>query len=116
MQNLKGRSQTVLGPIDPKGLGVTLMHEHLYVDTSKFWEKPTDPRHADLGRQPVRMGTLGWIRINPFKNYDNMILSDEKIICREVLEFKAVGGGTIVDLTPPDVGRDATGLMRVARL
>ena len=41
---LCGKVQTVLGPIAPDDLGVTLPHEHLLVDLSIFFAEPTDPK------------------------------------------------------------------------
>ena len=42
MSELKGKAQTVLGPIDPTELGNTLMHEHL------VWDIRTPKMAADL--------------------------------------------------------------------
>ena len=32
LEELRGKVQTVTGPIEPEELGVTLIHEHLYFD------------------------------------------------------------------------------------
>ena len=39
--NIAGRVMTVRGPIDPGQLGVTLMHEHLFITTNKTY-RPDD--------------------------------------------------------------------------
>lgn len=44
-EDLKGKIQTVLGPIEPAGLGPTLMHEHLLCDI-------TPPTMADRDDGP----------------------------------------------------------------
>ena len=35
-----GLVRTVLGPIAVEGMGVTLMHEHIVLDTSSWWKRP----------------------------------------------------------------------------
>lgn len=68
---------TVTGPIPPSELGMTLMHEHLYIDLYKI-----------AGR------------------YDGAgMIDDDNLIADEVSLFKAEGGRTIVDLTLPGIGR-----------
>ena len=49
--SIAGRVQTVLGTIEPGDLGVTLGHEHLLVDLSKF---PGDPAESLATRSAVR--------------------------------------------------------------
>lgn len=36
---------TVLGPVAPSALGLTLMHEHLLCDLSGSFAEPTDEAH-----------------------------------------------------------------------
>ena len=43
---LRGKAQTVLGPIDPAGLGPTLMHEHL------IWDVRSPAMRAEADRRP----------------------------------------------------------------
>ena len=42
--DLSGKVQTVLGPIEPEDLGITLTHEHLLIDlgapTSRCLKRP----------------------------------------------------------------------------
>ena len=35
-----GRVMTVRGPIAAEDLGITLMHEHLFIDLSFLWDSP----------------------------------------------------------------------------
>lgn len=116
MVSLKGKVQTVCGVIHPAELGITLMHEHFFIDCRDLVEGPSNPRELELSRLPVHMGILGWLKFNHFKSFDNMILSNEKALASEAMSFRGLGGGTIVDLTPPDIGRDAVGLQRLSRL
>ena len=40
--SLSGKIQTVLGPIEPSELGITLMHEHLLIDLSAYSTQAED--------------------------------------------------------------------------
>jgi predicted metal-dependent phosphotriesterase family hydrolase len=79
--------QTVLGPIDPATLGVTLPHEHTQI---ALWHIESRWDYWQLTR-------------------------DADLIATELGAFRDAGGGTIVDLTLPGVGRDPAWLQGVAR-
>jgi phosphotriesterase-related protein len=79
--------QTVLGPIDPDGLGFTLPHEHTQI---ALWHVPDRWDYWQLTR-------------------------DEPLILEELAAFRDTGGGTIVDLTLAGVGRDPSWLTGLAR-
>lgn len=106
--------QTVQGEIDSKELGITLMHEHLYIDRSHLWEEPNGPSKY-FANQPVSMDILGKLRLNPYDNKDNGLMVDEEVAVKEALEFYHFGGGTIVDVTPVALGRDPKALYRLSR-
>ncbi|HEY8636502.1 MAG TPA: hypothetical protein VIL81_04485 [Candidatus Limnocylindrales bacterium] len=78
--------QTVLGPIDPAELGVTLPHEHTQI---ALW-------HIE-GRWDY------W-----------QLTRNEPVILEELARFRAAGGGGLVDLTLPGVGRDPVWLRGLA--
>ena len=80
-----GQVQTVLGPVAPGDLGFTLPHEHTKC-------------------------SLWWIE----SRWDYWeLIGDEPRINEELAAYKALGGGTLVDVTPIGIGRD---LGRLARL
>jgi phosphotriesterase-related protein len=79
--------QTVLGPIDPAELGFTLPHEHTQI---ALWHVPDRWDYWQLTR-------------------------DEPLILDELAAYRAAGGSSIVDLTPPGVGRDPAWLTGIAR-
>jgi phosphotriesterase-related protein len=80
-----GQVQTVLGPVAPGDLGFTLPHEHTKC-------------------------SLWWIE----SRWDYWeLIGDEPRITEELAAYKALGGGTLVDVTPIGIGRD---LARLARL
>jgi predicted metal-dependent phosphotriesterase family hydrolase len=77
---------TVRGPIDPADLGVTLPHEHTAIS---LWHIPNRWDYWELTR-------------------------DESLIVEELGRFRDAGGRSIVDVTPPGVGRDPAWLLRVS--
>ncbi len=79
--------QTVLGAIDPGDLGFTLPHEHTQI---ALWHIPARWDYWQLTR-------------------------DEPLILEELGAFRQVGGGSVVDLTMPGVGRDPEWLAGIAR-
>jgi phosphotriesterase-related protein len=112
---LSGQVQSVLGPLAPEALGVTLPHEHLLIDFTVMFAEP--PADADNGRaaQPVSLDNLGWVRQNFNANLDNLRLLDEGVARDEILLFKQAGGRTVVDPTPRSLARDPLALARIAR-
>jgi phosphotriesterase-related protein len=78
--------QTVLGPIDPSDLGVTLPHEHTQI---ALWHVPDRWDYWQLTR-------------------------DEPLILEELAAYRVAGGGAIADLTLPGVGRDPAWLVGLA--
>ncbi|HET8684252.1 MAG TPA: hypothetical protein VFM54_20610, partial [Micromonosporaceae bacterium] len=76
---------TVLGPVSPDRLGITLPHEHLF---------------------------LSLFRITRIRDQR---LNDEPLIIEEVRRFKEAGGGTIVELSNHGLEPDPAALRRVAQ-
>ena len=111
----KGKVRTVLGLIDPSDLGVTLPHEHLFIDESIYFVSADEPTRKALARQPLGLENLGLVRFNPDINIDNLRLDDEDMMVKEVTRFKLAGGNTIVDGTPGyGLGRDIEALRRLS--
>jgi predicted metal-dependent phosphotriesterase family hydrolase len=79
--------QTVLGPIEPASLGVTLPHEHTQI---ALWHVPARWDYWQLTR-------------------------DEPLILEELAAFRAAGGSSVVDLTVTGVGRDPEWLAGISR-
>jgi phosphotriesterase-related protein len=113
--SLAGRVQTVLGPIAPAAMGITLPHEHLLIDFTLMFAEPASERDRARARQPVSLANLGWVRQHFNASLDNLRLDDEAVARDEILLFKEAGGGTVVDPTPRTLGRDPAGLARLAR-
>jgi phosphotriesterase-related protein len=79
------RVNTVLGPVSPDDLGVTLSHEHIFID--------------------LRFDGTGV----------DGVLDDVDLAIDELRRFKDAGGGAVVDVTNKYLGRNGAGLVRVAR-
>ena len=117
-KSVKGKkAQTVLGPVEAENLGLTLPHEHLFVDIRCFFIKPDDPIGRDLSHQKVSLENLWWIKRNIFHNIDNMILDEHETALNEVKYFKQAGGGTIVDVTSTGIALEgsAQGLANISQ-
>jgi phosphotriesterase-related protein len=102
---------TVSGPVDPGGLGVVLAHEHLWMDSTPL-----------LAIHGYRAGTAApWdervaaeARWNPGAHPDNYRLTDSATAVDELRPFTAAGGRTIVEMTPPTLGRDPRRVAEIA--
>jgi phosphotriesterase-related protein len=114
-EEMVGKAQTVLGPIPANSLGKTLMHEHLFLNISKYFMEPSEADEKKLAHEPLKLENIYWVRLHPFSNLDNLCLSDEKLAIREAVLFKMAGGDTITEVTPRGgIGRNPLGLARVA--
>ena len=109
-----GLVMTVNGPLPAADLGITLMHEHLVNDCRCWWNPPREPERAHLGNEPVQMGIIGELRMDPFVNLDNCALDDHRLAAAELMPFKAAGGRTVVDPTCRGIGRDPVKLRAIA--
>ncbi len=112
---LTGKVQTVLGPIDPEDLGVTITHEHLILDLTCMVIEPKGETEKAMMRQPVTMEILWWLRYNFFHNIDVYLFLDEEEAIKESMYFKLAGGNSIVEVTLGDLGRDPASLARISR-
>ena len=80
------RVMTVSGPIPPEKLGFTLPHEHTAISL--------------------------WHIANRWDYWE--LTPDDDLMIEELRDFRRRGGSTLVDLTPPGVGRDPDRLRRLA--
>jgi predicted metal-dependent phosphotriesterase family hydrolase len=80
------RVMTVSGPIPPDKLGFTLPHEHTAISL--------------------------WHIANRWDYWE--LTADDEVITAELRDYRRRGGGTLVDLTLPGVGRDPDRLRRLA--
>ena len=104
---------TVLGPISPEELGITLAHEHLFIDITCYTQEWGEASLKGRINEPVSLKNLWWVR-QYINNYDNSRLLDVKESTEEVMEFKRYGGNSIVDVTNIGIGRDPMALKNVS--
>jgi phosphotriesterase-related protein len=114
-KELAGKAQTVLGPVEPADLGITLMHEHLLSYAPHVAKEPAEASQRARFRELVGLDNLGDIRFSGLLNLDNCRLDDVETAIDEAGLFKLAGGSTIVEATSIGIGRDPCGLARIAR-
>lgn len=110
-----GLVQTVLGKVDPRLLGPTMMHEHILTDITGIFEAPRTASEKVRAYEPIRLDNLAWIRRNYFRHHDNLLLGDIPTAVDEMRLYREWGGGAVVEVTPPGIGRDPVGLARISR-
>ena len=109
-----GKVMTVTGPIAASAMGITLPHEHILNDCRCWWHKPKEPDRQHLATEPVHIGIIGELRMDPFVNLDNCALDDEPLAIAELLAFRNAGGQTVVDPTCRGIGRNPEALVRIS--
>jgi phosphotriesterase-related protein len=107
-QDHRRHAMTVTGPVDPVDLGVTLTHEHLFIDLSSRYQPATVDAPAS-GQSEQRR----WLA-EPCAHLANLIREDVDDAVHELLAFTDAGGHSLVDVTPIGLGRDLAGLRAVA--
>ena len=108
--------ETVDGPVPADQLGVTLTHEHVFIDLRKYWAAPTAVGQLADAQAPVAIDNIGSLRRNPLGSLDNLVLDDVDSATAELTAYRGSGGDTVVDLTSPDIGRDVVAMRTVSRL
>ncbi|MCX5838496.1 MAG: phosphotriesterase-related protein [Deltaproteobacteria bacterium] len=114
-QEFGRQAQTVLGRVRADALGITLPHEHLFIDASVLFVEPPEASQRKIAHEPVSLENLSWVLYHQFNNLDNTRLLDEDLVIKEVMLYKKEGGGTIVDVTNTGLGRDPLAIARISR-
>ncbi len=94
-----GQVITVNGPVEPRQLGVTLTHEHLFIDLLRYFAPHPDPAIRGRLEGPLSIGMLGYLKRGYRANRDNNVIDDLDLAIAEARLFRDAGGGTICDLT-----------------
>jgi len=110
-----GLVMTVLGQIPADALGITLPHEHILLDASSKFVAPCCASRRKLACEPVSIGMIGELRMDPLANLDNCKLYDAEVAAEELMRFRELGGQTVVDPTNLGLGRDPEALQRISR-
>jgi len=85
---------TVLGPISPDALGITLMHEHLLCDIT-----PPSLRGRPEFAEPITLANRYDIDYGRRPNATKSRMLDRELAVAEVLAFQRDGGEAIVELS-----------------
>ncbi|HLH61770.1 MAG TPA: hypothetical protein VKV20_08805 [Ktedonobacteraceae bacterium] len=116
-QTDKGRNdsiiRTVLGPIAPDALGITLGHEHVLIDLRGLWDDPPAER-AHLVDQEPTLENLGELLRNPYDSRPNLLIDDSELSIRELRYYKDAGGNSLIDMTTVGIKPDPEALCRVS--
>ncbi len=110
-----GTVQTVLGPISPDRLGVTLTHEHLLIDLASLRKPPTEAGAKRRYDQRLSMKNLGYVRHHRAGVADNHRLMDVRTAIDEAKLYRQYGGRSLVDATSIGIARDPVSLARISR-
>lgn len=114
---------TVAGPVAPETLGVTQPHEHVFISFLAFGPELWEPSPAAYPRgqgshvawdEPLTPRIYHRARRDDALLRDMQALSDEGEAVEALSEFKAAGGGCIVDVTPVCIARNPSALARVS--
>src|SRR5687768_3451337 len=89
--------RTVSGDIPVDALGITLTHEHLFMDLRNQFTEPRDPERRRLSREPVGPDHRALLARNPYALIDNLVLDSVDTAVEELLRFKAAGGRSVVE-------------------
>ena len=110
-----GMVMTVRGAMPADRIGVTLPHEHILNDCRCWWNQPIEPERQHLAKDPVHLGIIGELRMDPFVSLDNCTLDDEPLAIAELMTFFQAGGRTVVDPTCRGIGRNPEALVRISQ-
>jgi phosphotriesterase-related protein len=100
---------TVNGIIEKDELGLTLPHEHLFVDLSFVHDNQNED-------EKIKLDNLYLLKYDHGVLKDNLILEDEEIAAVEVSRFKSLGGKTLVDQSSVGAGRSPQALKKVSSI
>ncbi len=114
---INGKIHSVLGLVDPELIGPTLMHEHVFLDHRAMMRVPDkqSPHWQDINA-PVDISLLSALRRQPLGTcLDNLLLDDETVATRELLNYVKEGGSAIVDCTVKGIKPNPMALQRISK-
>ena len=106
--------QTVNGLIAENELGITLAHEHVFIDSLVWFVEPKDDFFKEIRDAPITLGNIDRLRRGTNFSRNNLIVDEVDVAIEEVAHFKLYGGKTIVDLSVDGIGRDIKKLKEVS--
>ena len=112
------RITTITGDLDPEKLGPTCVHEHILLDLTFYhhavFKYPLEASKAKLAESKLTIENLAVSKRDQFLIKDALRLDEEDVAVAELQDFKSHGGNCVVEVTVPGLGRDISGLRRIA--
>lgn len=109
------RAQTVTGPISAEELQLTLPHEHLVCQFTVLHTPSSEPKKRALYDAPITLANHGELMRDWSVSRNNLTMLDVHEAIDELMEFKKMGGSSLVELTALGVGRDPIALQEISR-
>jgi len=106
---------TVRGPIAPGDLGVTLMHEHLFIDLRHLWHAPAFEWQKEAVDAGITLAGRGLLNLDSYVSRTNLVLDDPDLAVAELAPVRELGGGSVVDLTTTGIKPRPTSLREVSK-
>lgn len=119
--NMSQKIMTVCGPITPKQLGFTSMHEHILSDCSMFRKRARKTsflasRRVVKPEDKLTLENRSALRHDIVLSMDNMQLNNEQMMTGEVADYKAGGGDSIVEASAPGIRSSSEDLIALRRI
>jgi len=108
--SLRGKTQTVLGVIDPNDIGPTSMHEHVLCDI-----RPPDWRDIDDHGIELTLANHWPIDYGEVDAPGNLVLDSQIVAVSELRKMRKEGGRTLVEVSCGGLTPDPKGLQRVSQ-
>ena len=116
MSDHTGSIVTVNGQIEPDELGMTLTHEHTFINMENWGPDLESAYERGRYDEPITLENQWYLRRNPDVNKDNLVLGSYSEAVNEMSRFKREGGSSIIDVTPKGPpGQDPKAVQRVSR-
>jgi phosphotriesterase-related protein len=109
-----GMVRTIEGDLAPAELGLILPHEHIFAELWRGWFVTGDGSTSQQRDERVTLESLRRVHRFAWSSRDNCTLDDSDTVSEEIQLFLQNGGGTIVDVTPPELSRDPRRVRQIA--
>jgi phosphotriesterase-related protein len=106
---------TTNGQIEKEKLGITLPHEHLFIDLSFTYKTPENAEEKKYATEKISLNNLHLLKSNAGFIRDNLYLNDANMAAEELLQFKLAGGSTIVEQSTIGAGRNIKAIHNIAK-
>lgn len=107
--------QTVLGQVEAGEMGPTMAHVHLTLNALCYYTPPDSGVLRGLGEEKVTLQNRGAMMRRAFRVREQLVQEDLDETITELDEYFRVGGGTVINVEVPGLGRDVAALSRLSR-